>query len=148
MHPSVGVAAHGVASGDSAGEGGGVSNHNSRESRCDLHLWWYCIKKKKKKEHALLLHQGIDYVWLHNSMTRHHFKILLENVQLFALRIATKPWSEQYSTLTSRFQLPTLSSHRSYHKLLCTYKFVNGYSFCPSGLFITILTPDFSTLNT
>ena len=67
-----------------------------------------------------------------------HFKkdqILLENVQLFALRIATKSWSEQYSTLTSRFQLPTLSSRRSYHKLLCTYKFLNGYSFCPSGLF-------------
>ena len=30
VHPSVGVAAHGVASGDSAGEGGGVSNHNPR----------------------------------------------------------------------------------------------------------------------
>ena len=42
VHPSVGVA-HGVASGDSAGEGGGVSHHNPRESRCDLHLWWYCI---------------------------------------------------------------------------------------------------------
>ena len=42
MHPSVSVAAHGVASGDSAGEGGGVSHHNSRESCCDLHLWWYC----------------------------------------------------------------------------------------------------------
>ena len=42
MHPSVGVAAHGVASGDSAGEGGGVSHHNPRESRCDLYLWWYC----------------------------------------------------------------------------------------------------------
>ena len=104
-------------------------------------------------------------------------QILLENVQLFALRIATKSWSEQYSTLTSRFQLPTLGSNflhsvptsytrfqlptlgsnflhpvptsytrfqlpyaptsscRSYHKLLCTYKFLNGYSFCPSGLF-------------
>ena len=37
-------------------------------------------------------------------------QILLENVQLFALRIATKSWSEQYSTLTSWFQLPTLSS--------------------------------------
>ena len=43
MHPSVGVVAHGVASGDSAGEGGGVSHHNPRESCCDLHLWWYCI---------------------------------------------------------------------------------------------------------
>ena len=62
-------------------------------------------------------------------------QILLENVQLFALRIATKSWSEQYSTLTSRFQLPTLSSRRSYHKLPCTYKFLNGYSFCPPDLF-------------
>ena len=62
-------------------------------------------------------------------------QILLEKVQLFALHIATKSWSEQYSTLTSQFQLPTLSSRWSYHKLLCTYKFFNGYSFCPSGLF-------------
>ena len=44
MHPSVGVAAHGNASGDSAGEGGGVSNHNLCESHCDLHLWWYYIR--------------------------------------------------------------------------------------------------------
>ena len=42
VHPSVGVA-HWVASGDSAGEGGGVSHHNPHESHCDLHLWWYCI---------------------------------------------------------------------------------------------------------
>ena len=43
MYPSVGVAAHGVASCDSAGEGCGVSNHNPRESRCDLYLRWNCI---------------------------------------------------------------------------------------------------------
>ena len=43
MYPSVGVAAHGVASCDSAGEGGGVSNHNPGESHCDLYLWWNCI---------------------------------------------------------------------------------------------------------
>ena len=41
MHPCVGIA-HGVASGDSAGEGGEVSHHNPHESRCDLNLWWYC----------------------------------------------------------------------------------------------------------
>ena len=46
MHPCVGVAAHGVASGDSAGEGGGVSHHNPRESRCDLYLWWYYIGER------------------------------------------------------------------------------------------------------
>ena len=43
MYPSVGVAAHGVASCDNAGEGGGVSNHNPRESPCDLYLRWNCI---------------------------------------------------------------------------------------------------------
>ena len=40
VHPSVGVAACGVASGDCAGEGGGVSHHNSCESCCDLHHRW------------------------------------------------------------------------------------------------------------
>ena len=43
MYPCVGIAAHGIAPHDSAGEGGGVSNHNPRESRRDLHLWWNCI---------------------------------------------------------------------------------------------------------
>ena len=42
MHPCVSVAAHGVASGDSAGEGGGVSHHNPCESCCNFHLWWNC----------------------------------------------------------------------------------------------------------
>ena len=45
MHPFVGVAVHRDASADRAGEGGGVSNCNSRESHCDLHLWWYCVKE-------------------------------------------------------------------------------------------------------
>ena len=47
VYPSVGVATHGVASGDSAGKGGGVSHHNPRESCCDLHLWWYYFGKNK-----------------------------------------------------------------------------------------------------
>ena len=48
MHPSVGVATHGVASGDSAGEGGGISHHNPRESCCDLHLWWCCSGRTRE----------------------------------------------------------------------------------------------------
>ena len=43
VHPYVGEAAHRVASGDSAGEVGGVPHPNPCESRCDLHLWFYCI---------------------------------------------------------------------------------------------------------
>ena len=46
VYPCVGVAARGVASRDSAGEGGGVSHHNPRESRCDLHFWWNCSSGK------------------------------------------------------------------------------------------------------
>ena len=58
VHPCVGVAAHGVASSDSAGEGGGVSHHNSRESRCDLHLWWYCIEETSDRAYTIA-HQGL-----------------------------------------------------------------------------------------
>ena len=48
VHPSEGVA-HGVASGDSAVQDGGVSHHNPCESRCDLHLWWNCIGEMSDK---------------------------------------------------------------------------------------------------
>ena len=46
VHPSVGVPSCGVVSGDSAGEGGGVSHHNPCASRCDLYLWWYYIGER------------------------------------------------------------------------------------------------------
>ena len=58
MHPSVDVAAHGVASVDSAGEGGRVSHHNPCESRCDLHLWWYCIEGASDRAY-IIVHQGL-----------------------------------------------------------------------------------------
>ena len=74
-------------------------------------------------------------------------QILLENVQLFARHIATKfmVWA-----LTSWFQLPTLSSRRSYHKLLCTYLQIFKVVFVHQVflLFISIPTPDYTTLNT
>ena len=49
VHPSVSVTAHGVASVDSAGEGGGVSHCNPCESGCDLHLGWYCVGKEQNR---------------------------------------------------------------------------------------------------
>ena len=66
MHPSVGVAAHGVASGDSAGEGGGVSHHNPRESRCYLYLWWYCSGGRSEGV-CMHDHERIDYSWIDHS---------------------------------------------------------------------------------
>ena len=55
MHPSVSVVAHGNTSGDSAGEGGGVSHHNPCESCCDLHLWWHCIESD-------IVHTIVEYM--------------------------------------------------------------------------------------
>jgi len=54
-------------------------------------------------------------------------KILLENIQLFAIRIATRFNKNSSPPL----QLASLESRRQYHKLLYTFKFLNGLSFCP-----------------
>ena len=78
VHPSVGVAAHGDASCDSTGEVGGVSHHNPHESRCDLHLGWYCSRERSERkcmhDHERILHGGIDYSWIGHSksMTKQH----------------------------------------------------------------------------
>ena len=65
MHPSVGVAAHGVASGDSAGEGGGVPHHNPCESCCDLHLWWYCSGGRSERVCRII----VDHRFHESSIT-------------------------------------------------------------------------------
>ena len=63
-------------------------------------------------------------------------KILLENVQYFAIPIATKSLSPHNSSLP--YELPSLESQWQYHKLLHTLKFLNGLSFCPFVFFFTI----------
>ena len=60
MHPCIGVATHGDASGDSAGEGGGVSHYNPCESCCDLHLWWYC---KRMSDRACIISSESNVTW-------------------------------------------------------------------------------------
>ena len=77
MHPSVGVAAHGVASADRADEGGGVSHYNPRESRCHLYFWWYCIGGAS----------GIKCVAMVNQRVMRKC-ILLESPPFFVLRFA------------------------------------------------------------
>ena len=49
-------------------------------------------------------------------------QLLLESVQLFATRIAARSWTTDSESLNHHFQLPSLSSHRAYFKLLTTYK--------------------------
>ena len=68
-----------------------------------------------------------------------HFKKdcgLLDSVQLFAARMATKSWNANAVTLNSELNLTTLSSRRAYFKVLYVYKFLNGYLYCPPGLFV------------
>ena len=59
-------------------------------------------------------------------------QILLENVQRFAVKVATKNWNTSRSTLTANPHLPPLTTRRTYFKLVCTYKFLHGYLYCPS----------------
>ena len=60
-------------------------------------------------------------------------KLLLEKIQLFATCMASKDWSADAKSLNTRFKLPTLSSRRSYFKMLYTYKLLNSILFCPIG---------------
>ena len=78
-----------------------------------------------------------------------HFKkdkILLESVQHFAIRIATKPWSSH--NFSPPYDLPSLESRRQYHKLLYTFKFLNGLSFCPPGFFTIKSNPNLRIYHT
>ena len=62
-------------------------------------------------------------------------KLLLDSVQLFAMRMASRSWKSDSQALSTQYELPSLSSRRSYFKLLYTFKFLNGYFYCPLGYF-------------
>ena len=60
---------------------------------------------------------------LHGSLTNGapHLKkdsLLIENVQLFAARMATKCWRANASTLNETLNLPTINSRRKYFSML------------------------------
>ena len=65
---------------------------------------------------------------------------LLESVQTFALRMASRSWRVNAEELNSQFQLPTLTSRRSYFKLLMTFKFLNDLLYCPQ-IFLFLMPP-------
>ena len=69
-------------------------------------------------------------------------KTRLENAQLFATRIASKQWTQSSEHLNSHFNIPSLSSRRTYYKLLFFYKFSEGYTYCPQGLLIPNTNPN------
>ena len=66
----------------------------------------------------------------------------LEKVQLSAIRIASKQWSESADILNSHFNLPSLCLRRNYLKLFLLYKLVNGYVSCPYGILMFNSNPN------
>ena len=69
-------------------------------------------------------------------------RLLLDSVQLFAMRMATHSWQEAPQALSSQCQLPPLSFRRSYFKLLYSFKFLNGFLHCPPGFFNLCCNPN------
>ena len=53
--------------------------------------------------------------------------------------MASKQWNESAETLNGHFNLPPLTTRRTYLKSLYLYKLVNGYVFCPPGLLTPML---------
>ena len=65
-------------------------------------------------------------------------QILLENIQRFTVKVAIKNCKNSSPSLPTNLHLPPLTNHRTYFKLVCTYKFLYGYLYCP---------PDFLNLH-
>ena len=58
---------------------------------------------------------------------------LLENVQKFALRVCTKSWDSNYSSLLEISHLPSLQTRRLHTKLCNLFKITNGLTFHPNA---------------
>ena len=68
-------------------------------------------------------------------------QLLLESVQEFALKTASRSWNLDYQTLHTRYDLAPLTNRRLYFKLLATFKFVHGFLYCPGGYFLCRQSP-------
>ena len=67
--------------------------------------------------------------------------LLLEKVQLFALKVCSKKWSASYTFLLTYSQLPSLSTRRSLSKLTLTFKFLHNLTYLPPNLLHLAPTP-------
>ena len=70
---------------------------------------------------------------------------LLDSVQHFALKIASRSWNSSSTTLHNQFKIAPLINRRQYFKLLVTYKFLNGFLYFPGGFFIYRNSPNLRT---
>ena len=64
-------------------------------------------------------------------------KVLLEDVQKFALQMATKQWDLGYQELLDTMNIPSLADHRLQLKLALLYKIVHGMCYFPSDILCT-----------
>ena len=58
------------------------------------------------------------------------------DVQVFFMRIASGLWRCGLTSMTGKFNLPSLVNGRIYFKLLTAYKLLLGLSHCPVGFFL------------
>ena len=65
-------------------------------------------------------------------------KLMLEEIQLFATRMAAKEWHSQPEILNAQFNLSSCA-RRHYFKMLFFFKFTNDFIFCPC---LPILNPN------
>ena len=61
-------------------------------------------------------------------------KVLLEDVQKFALRMATKQWDSGYQELLDIMNVPSLADRRLQLKLALLYKIVHGMCYFPPDI--------------
>ena len=74
--------------------------------------------------------------YLHNNTQWNTMKdkVLLEDVQKFALWMATKQWDSGYQDLLDIMNVPSLADRRLQLKLALLYKIVHGMSYFPSDI--------------
>ena len=61
---------------------------------------------------------------------------LIEGMQKFALRIASKQWSKSYDDLLRDFKIPTLEKRRSDARLVILFKIIHKYCYFPGNNYI------------
>jgi hypothetical protein len=64
----------------------------------------------------------------------------LENVQYFALKMATQSWKVHYNDLLGKCTVPSLSSRRSYFDCCLVFKILSDLSCIPTNHFVPIVT--------
>ena len=91
-----------------------------------LQLYMRTVMSWKKLYIYLLLRPHLEYGC-----------VILEKVQHFACKPATKCWDASYEELIGLWELPTLEERWVHMKLCLLYKIINELCYFPSWVFLT-----------